>query len=50
MMLRHSFGLEQEAAAVERAVIQAVAAGARSRDMKGTSFTEEIGKAVIKFL
>lgn len=50
MMLRHSFGLEKEAAAVEQAVTKAVAAGALSRDLKGTSFTEEIGKAVIKFL
>jgi 3-isopropylmalate dehydrogenase len=50
MMLRHSFGLEKEAAAVERAVVQAVEAGARSRDLKGTSSTEEIGQAVLKFL
>jgi 3-isopropylmalate dehydrogenase len=50
MMLRHSFGLETEAAVVEKAVIQAVEAGARSRDLKGNSSTEEIGKAVLKFL
>jgi len=50
MMLRHSFGLEKEASAIERAVTQAVAAGALTRDLKGTSSTEEIGKAVIKFL
>jgi len=50
MMLRHSFGLEKEAAAVEQSVTQAVAAGALSRDLKGTSSTEEIGQAVIRFL
>jgi len=50
MMLRHSFGLEKEAAAVEQAVTKAVASGALSRDLKGTSSTEEIGKAVVKFL
>ena len=50
MMLRHSYGLAKEAAAVEKAVIQAVEAGARSRDLKGNSSTEEIGKAVLKFL
>ena len=50
MMLRHSFGLEKEAATVEQAVTKAVASGARSRDLKGTSSTEEIGKAVVGFL
>ena len=50
MMLRHSFGLEKEAAAVEQAVTKAVASGARSRDLKGTTTTKEIGQAVLKFL
>ncbi|MBI3934208.1 MAG: 3-isopropylmalate dehydrogenase, partial [Acidobacteria bacterium] len=50
MMLRHSFGLEKEAAAVEQAVTKAVASGALTRDLKGTSSTEEVGKAVLKLL
>ena len=50
MMLRHSFGLEKEAAAVEQAVTKAVTSGARSRDLKGTASTKEIGQAVLRFL
>jgi 3-isopropylmalate dehydrogenase len=50
MMVRHSFGLEKEAHAVETAVTQAVEAGALSRDLQGASSTAEIGKAVLKFL
>jgi 3-isopropylmalate dehydrogenase len=50
MLLRHSFGLKKEAAAVEQAVIKAVSAGALSRDLKGTSKTDEIGKAVVQRL
>ena len=50
MMLRHSFGLEHEARAVEEAVRKAVEAGVRSRDLKGTASTDEIGKAVLRLL
>jgi 3-isopropylmalate dehydrogenase len=50
MMLRHSFNLEKEASAIEQAVTKSVAAGALTRDLKGTSPTEEIGRVVIKFL
>jgi 3-isopropylmalate dehydrogenase len=50
MMLRHSFRLEHEASAVEEAVRKAVDAGVRSRDLKGTASTEEIGKAVLRLL
>jgi 3-isopropylmalate dehydrogenase len=50
MMLRHSFGLEHEAHAVEESVRKAVEAGVRSRDLKGTATTEEIGKAVVRSL
>jgi 3-isopropylmalate dehydrogenase len=50
MMLRHSFGLEQEARAVEEAVRKSVEAGVRSRDLKGTASTAEIGQAVARNL
>jgi len=50
MMLRHSFGLEPEAAAVERAVTKTVESGLRSHDLKGTASTEELGRAVVGFL
>jgi 3-isopropylmalate dehydrogenase len=47
MMLRHSFGLETEARAVEQAVVKAVESGARTRDLKGTASTSEAGAAVL---
>jgi len=37
MMLRHSLGLEQEAAAVERAIADAITGGARTADIVGKS-------------
>ncbi|MEO6526850.1 MAG: 3-isopropylmalate dehydrogenase [Gemmatimonadaceae bacterium] len=39
MLLRHSLGLEAEAKAVERAVFEAVAGGARTKDLGGTATT-----------
>ena len=39
MMLRHSFGLADEAAAVERAVGEALAAGCRTADVARTGET-----------
>ncbi|MDB4884268.1 MAG: 3-isopropylmalate dehydrogenase [Gemmatimonadetes bacterium] len=39
MLLRHSLGLEAEAKAVERAVFDAVASGARTRDLGGSATT-----------
>jgi 3-isopropylmalate dehydrogenase len=50
MMLRHSFGLEREARSVEDAVRKSVEAGVRSRDLKGTASTAEIGQAVARNL
>ncbi len=50
MMLRHSFGLEQEAAAVEAAVIKVIDSGLRPQDLKGTASTDELGKAVLQAL
>jgi 3-isopropylmalate dehydrogenase len=47
MLLRHSLGLEREAASVEKAVAQAVAAGQLTRDLGGTLSTKEMGKAVL---
>jgi 3-isopropylmalate dehydrogenase len=53
MLLRHSLGLEEEAHAVERAVDEAITAGARTGDM-GTSqralTTREMGDAVLERL
>ena len=47
MMLRHSFNLEKEALAVEKAVVSAIEAGVRPRDLKGQATTEQVGQAVI---
>ncbi|HLU68535.1 MAG TPA: 3-isopropylmalate dehydrogenase [Kofleriaceae bacterium] len=46
MLLRHSLGLEEEAAAVERAVDAALAAGARTADLGGSASTREVGQAI----
>jgi 3-isopropylmalate dehydrogenase len=37
MLLRHTFGLEDEAAAVERAIEQTLLAGERTADLRGTT-------------
>ncbi|MGH2391773.1 MAG: 3-isopropylmalate dehydrogenase [Chloroflexota bacterium] len=54
LMLRHSFGLEDNARAVESAVEQALDAGCRTRDIAapGTPFlhTSEMGDEVVKRL
>jgi 3-isopropylmalate dehydrogenase len=50
MMLRHSFGLEAEARAVENAVRKTIASGLRTRDLKGKASTAEMGQAVIQAL
>ena len=54
MLLRHSLGLEAEAASVERAVEAALAAGARTRDLSPTAekplSTAEMGDAVVQKL
>jgi 3-isopropylmalate dehydrogenase len=47
MLLRHSLGLLREADAVERAVHDAIAAGARTGDMGGTIGTRAMGEAVL---
>ncbi len=50
MMLRHSFGLEAEAARIEAAVAKALADGVRGRDLGGTLGTAAIGDAVVERL
>ncbi len=50
MMLRHSFGLEDDAARIERAVSLALKDGIRGGDLGGTMGTEAIGDAVLERL
>ncbi len=50
MMLRHGFGLEAEAAAIESAVDGALAAGLRTRDLGGSAGTREATQAVLSNL
>jgi 3-isopropylmalate dehydrogenase len=47
MMLRHGFGRESEAAAIESAVDRALESGIRTTDLGGTDTTQEATKAVI---
>jgi 3-isopropylmalate dehydrogenase len=50
LMLRHGFGLEDEAAALESAVDRAVARGLRTADLGGGATTAEATAAVLKEL
>ena len=50
MMLRHSFGLEAEAARVEAAVSKALADGIKGADLGGSAGTAEVGDAVLERL
>jgi 3-isopropylmalate dehydrogenase len=50
MLLRHSLGLEAEAAAVEKAVFDAVSEGSRTKDLGGTLATEAMGSAICERL
>ena len=47
LLLRHSLGLEAEAARIEAAVAGALAAGLRSGDLGGSDGTRAIGDAVV---
>eukprot|EP00123_Amoebidium_parasiticum_P008584 comp18896_c0_seq1/m.21024 comp18896_c0_seq1/g.21024 ORF comp18896_c0_seq1/g.21024 comp18896_c0_seq1/m.21024 type:complete len:370 (-) comp18896_c0_seq1:361-1470(-) len=51
MLLRHTFGFEAEAQAIEKAVSQALAKGARTADIKGPDgkflSTQQMGDAVL---
>ncbi|RDW61970.1 3-isopropylmalate dehydrogenase-1 [Coleophoma cylindrospora] len=53
MMLRYSFGMEEEAQAIELAVKTTLDAGIKTKDMRGTSSTREVGdqvRATLKML
>lgn len=50
MLLRHSLGLSDEAAAVEAAVSQVLDAGAFTADLGGTHSTQQATEAVLKHL
>jgi 3-isopropylmalate dehydrogenase len=50
MLLRWSFGMEAEAARVERACVAALEAGARTRDLGGDLSTQGMGDAVLAAL
>jgi 3-isopropylmalate dehydrogenase len=50
LMLRHAFGLEAQAAAVESAVDSALAEGLRTSDLGGRASTAEATRAVLKHL
>lgn len=47
MLLRHSLGLETEAAAIEAAIDAAISEGARTRDLGGTLSTRQMSDAVL---
>jgi len=50
LLLRHSLGLESEAAAIERAVDEAISAGARTVDLGGKLNTRQMTDEIIKNL
>jgi 3-isopropylmalate dehydrogenase len=50
LLLRHSLGLEREAAAVELAVDQAISEGCRTRDLGGTLSTSAMTAEILKRL
>jgi 3-isopropylmalate dehydrogenase len=50
LMLRHGFGMEAEAAAVESAVDRALADGLRTQDLGGGASTAEATREVLKYL
>ena len=47
MLLRHTFGLQSEADAIERAVGKVLAEGVRTADLGGTISCSEMGAAVL---
>jgi 3-isopropylmalate dehydrogenase len=50
MLLRHSLGLEPEAAAIEKAVDDAITAGARTADLGGKLSTQQMAGEIIERL
>jgi 3-isopropylmalate dehydrogenase len=47
MLLRHSLGLESEAASIERAVDQAITAGCRTADLGGRLSTQQMTNEIV---
>src|SRR5258706_234626 len=47
MLLRHSFGLDQEAAHLEQVLAEVLTSGVRTRDLGGKASTKEVGDAVL---
>ncbi len=50
LMLRHGFGMEEEAAAIESAVDRALAEGLRTPDLGGDATTAQATRAVVQHL
>ena len=50
LMLRHAFGMEDQASAIESAVDRALLDGLRTRDLGGTAGTRDATDAVLKHL
>ena len=50
MLLRHSLGLEEQAARIESAVAKALADGVRGGDLGGNLGTVAIGDAIVERL
>jgi 3-isopropylmalate dehydrogenase len=50
LLLRYSFGREEEACAVERAVYATITAGIRTPDLGGRQTTQEVGTRIVKEL
>jgi len=50
MLLRHSLGLEAEAAAIEKAADDAITAGARTADLGGKLTTRQMADEIIRRL
>jgi len=50
MMLRYSLGMAPQADRIEAAVAQALASGARTADIGGTTTTSAMGEAVLSSL
>ncbi|ETN36252.1 3-isopropylmalate dehydrogenase [Cyphellophora europaea CBS 101466] len=46
LMLRYSFGMEEDAQAIEQAVNAALDSGVKTRDMKGNTSTREMGDQI----
>jgi 3-isopropylmalate dehydrogenase len=50
LMLRHGFGMETEATAIESAVDRTLAEGLRTPDLGGAATTQQATQAVLKHL